>query len=93
MDLIDRLKAIAKAMEIPESDLTLKNIKPFLREHESHNSTKIIISYDNKGIRYIRLDCSPYTMGSTQTLHSTSIYERNYDKKVLPFHGRKNRNT
>ena len=88
MKLVDRLKAIAKAMNIPESDLTLKTASPFLEAHGTHNSTMIIVGYDSKGVKYLEIDCSSRNMHS---IHAKTIYERkaDYDKNVLPFPGKK----
>ncbi len=59
MDLIERIKGIAKQYELPESDLILEEVELFLVEHKRHGSCKIVLEYNQKedSLDIISLEC------------------------------------
>lgn len=58
MDLIERIKKIAEAEGIPESDLILDEARFFMRKHAGHGCYEMQIFYDENGSLYsIDLKC------------------------------------
>jgi len=57
MDLIDRIKEIARAHEIPEDRLILAEARWFLEEHRYHGVHQLQLSYQRKKLSRIVLYC------------------------------------
>ena len=57
MDLVTRIKEIAKQEGIEESELILNEARFFLKEHEGHGLYDMVLEYDGDEISGISLKC------------------------------------
>ena len=58
MNLIRRLKEIARKEGIPESELILDEARSFMEEHKGHGNYEIQQVYHNEILDAIHLECS-----------------------------------
>jgi len=75
IDLVSRVKELAKRESIPESELIIDELHSFLKEHKDHGSYNLIITYGpNNRVERISLECTAYDI-----LHMEDCPHNNLD--------------
>jgi hypothetical protein len=63
MDLVEKVRNVARTENIPESELILEEVEAFQQEHKDHGPWELTLMYEQSGmLNSIYLECSGYDL-------------------------------